>query len=144
MEFIVTKKRVSDPPKSVFKFTLDFMVGDADGYSEGELFASEVTDEMKELIKMMKKIRTPYERSGFGGQGCRDAFDAGVQFVLNNSILRPIAVENEEYAEDHATEYLYDLGWESDPHAGIPNSPQGWNMTYFDNEGIEYKVKVNK
>jgi len=145
MKYKVTDKVLSKPKYKVFKLKLSFMEGDADGYSYGEVIASTVTDEIKELIKMLDTVSAPYKECGHGGEDCEDEKNAGIQYVLDSSILKFVALSRSTWNgddEDKANDYLSDLGWDIHANNMFPNSIEGWTLSYFDGDGVEYEVEV--
>lgn len=129
--------------KNKYKLSFTFMRGDADGYKTEHIMIDKYEGTyLEELTKLMNKWMLVASK-GLSGRECEKLRETAVLDVLNNPVVKSVAVKNEEFALDHVSDFLFDLGYRWDGDSGIPLSPDSIELTFFDNQGDEYTVFEN-
>ena len=148
MEFKIKKsgnKRKSEP---YYELTIEFMEGDADAYhKEQVIFDENEIDEAKPLILAVMCCNLYYQhgKGGFDDYNGYPFYDA---FFRENISAHP-----EEYADyDYESEEDYKAMMALNPfdyyiehpygQHGIVTQFDGWSLSYFNENGDEFEVKV--
>ena len=155
MKLIITDPVSATAPKNIFKLTIEFMEGDADGTQyrdikiDSELYSTDegYRNEVHLLIESLDEA-VALDRKGRGGYDdiedmIRDHYH-GCKFIhfLENADMW------NEYIEEFGitcTEYsslMFYIPSEGD--CGYYTSFKNYKLTYFNPIGIEFQVKIDK
>lgn len=122
--------------KNVYKFHMKFMEGDADGYEYVTLYVSPSNKQIERFIDFLDECDKAYPH-GRGGGG-RDNYDRKVED------WKVFCGQGEDLTNgDKDLENLV-FDWPYDSYCDTDTSFENYVITYFDNEGIEYEVKVKR
>lgn len=130
--------------KNEFKFTIEFMIGDADGSETGIVYSPTYEGEIEELYKIYSK-QIKIANKGLGLDGCEELNKDTRELILANPILMAAVTrgedpKKEEYLEDWVADYQATLGdYGSNDLGGY--SPRMMELTYFDENGDEWIMK---
>lgn len=120
MKIIKGKKVVPSHHAREYKFRLNFMIGDADGYEEEIIYIEEDHPDLERFLIFLDKCnrsRDPYSIEDHG------------YFV-------------ESFIEDDVSEISFD--WPYEPYGDDFCSFDGFEITYFDKNGQEYHTTTEK
>ena len=140
MVFIIKKSRKSPKYRDCFVFKIKVMYGDADGY--GEVIVSgfkKDCSESKVLMENLVNTLIRMENAYPHGRGGYDTYDHDEGFIewFGDEIFDGY----DELSEFHKS--LLDTSWPYDPDGyGIQSSYDSYKLSYYDNEGNEFDVKV--
>lgn len=128
------KLKILKPKKVVkyshkYKFNIKFMIGDADGYEYALVYVDEDDTKLIPFIEFLNRCKDAYPH-GRGGGG-RDEYDHIEGF---NDF-----VEGGENVE----ESIY-FCWPYDTYGDCQTTLWSYELTYFDHDGIEHVVEIEK
>lgn len=118
-------------PKNQYKIVLDFMIGDADGEDEIEIFCSKDNTSLERFLTFLDNCEDYYKESGKGGY--EDYTGVKDYYVFCNGVQKK---------DPNLNEFLFD--WSYEGMFGTCNSLEGYTITYFDENGVEHFVTVKK
>ena len=154
MKLIITDPVSVTAPKNIFKLTIEFMEGDADGtqyrdikidselYNTDEDFRNEVhllIEALDEAIAIDRKGRGGYDEIE---EMIRDHYH-GCKFLhfLEGDMWEEYAKEEDTTCTEYSSLMFY-IPSESD--SGFYTSFRGYKLTYFNPIGIEFQVNIDK
>lgn len=120
-------------PQNCYKFVIGFMFGDADGYDETEITVSKDHPYLERFIKFLDSCE------GFDADGDFGELEDSWLFVPEVNWECTDEQEAERDKADLSFDWLSDVARE-----GYYASMNGYGVTYFDENGIEYEVKIIK
>jgi len=154
MKLIITDPVSVTAPKNIFKLTVEFMVGDADGKQfsdikiDSELYNTDETyrDEVHRLIKALDEV-IALDRKGRGGYD--DLHEMLDDHYKGMEILDFLAYHgwDDETGDDieHPTPTEFtSLMFEFPSQDDWYTSFRGYKITYFNPIGIEFQVNIDK
>lgn len=115
------------------------MIGDADGFKYHSIVSDSFQGSYLEELANILENAIYRAKKGLSGAQSQALREKVVNDVLSSDELRSVAVEDEAYAEDHASEYLYDIGYSESDVLGIAD-PYKLELSYFDDNGDEFTV----
>ena len=134
MKFKIGKKLTPEIHKNEYRININFMYGDADGYEDVDIFVSkeEENNELPRFIVFLDNCIKLYESSGRCGYDTYDEVEDYGYFV-------------DECEENESEDPQIILEWPYDPsNGGTKATIEGYTITYFDEDGYEYGVKIIK
>lgn len=126
MEIIIKDKIIPPIHKNEYKIEIVFMSGDADGFETKTVFVNENHLDLKRFIEFVYRCKNFYFGRGGGGQ---DEYYGVHDFV---------------YFSDEATVKDIYLEWPYDPMGDCQQTLYKISITYFDENGDEFNVKIKQ
>jgi hypothetical protein len=120
-------------PKNCYKFVIGFMYGDADGYDDSEVEVSKDHPYLERFINFLERCKTFDADNSF--KGLEDSW----LFVPEQNWTNIPEQEKERDEADLSFDWLYDVARE-----GFRASFDGYEVTFFNEQGIEHEVKITK
>lgn len=112
-----------DNPTSIYRVSLLFMIGDADGYSDAVVdFPESDIAIIEKFIDFLNRCKTAFP----GGRGGTRRYSYSVNIPDYNDFV-------DKYLE-----------WPSEPYGDIEQTLESYKVTYFNEKGVEYEVKIEK
>jgi len=146
VESVAPRLEVGEPisnPKNKFKFDMEFMYGDTGGYTNKTLLIS--ADDQDKLNHWLLAIELNQKAGRDGGyEVAQKLYDKGIRPWHLDDYQSP-----EDYGEDEneiiigLTEMIEE---EISEYDGLDDGMAlnvGFKVTYFDETGLEHKVKIN-
>ena len=134
MKIIITDKLKTKPHHpNCYCIAIKFMYGDADGYKTIKLHVprNEKSDaELPRFLKFLDNCNKAYPH----GRGGRDDYDHVEDYDRY--------IEGIDNPEDIDDSFIF--CWEYEPGCDIQASFDGYKITYFDENNVEYLVEVKK
>jgi len=152
MELVIKDRvKAKKKPKNQFKFEIELMGGDADAYFYPQVLVNKDDTHLDRFLKFLENCKEKYPH----GKGGFDGYDDVEDYWLFCGEEYPDEIEiNGEWVE--VTDEIQDrldeetkacnigFEWESNYEYMGVSSFRGYTVTYFDENGDEFKVEVKK
>jgi len=140
MEIKILRPIKPEVHKNEYKVVVSFMYGDADGYGTEEIFIDKDDPLLERFINFLDDCEKAYP-SGRGG--CDD---------YNSDIVPDYWLFAEDYDKELTDEEEklresvdFYLEWHCDPDGyGNMSSFDGYEITFFNEQGIEHNIRITK
>lgn len=119
MKNLVIKNEISNPERT-YEFNLEFMHGDADGYSTETMFVSQDNPMLQEYANFL----------------------ASLKGEENGNKLHKEFFKNEKFKTDEFEELCFDYPYDNTADYAYPASCTGLNIFYYDEMGKKFDVKL--
>ena len=140
MKIKIGKQIKPEVHKNEYKFVIEFMYGDADGYGNEEIFINKDNPFLERFINFLDDCKKAYP----GGRGGYDDYNSDVvpdYWLFAEDYDKELTDEEEKLRES----VDFYIEWQHDPSGdGIMASFEGYEITFFDEQGIEHEVKITK
>jgi hypothetical protein len=124
--------------KKAYKFVINFMYGDADGEGTEEVYVDKDNPYLEKFITFLKDCKEAYPR-GRDGYSCH----YNSEKIKNYWLFCETGDELTDKQFEEIEECGISLDWQYDPtNEGYQASFEGYEVTYFDEDGQEYEVKI--
>jgi len=133
MKIKIGKPIKNETPKNCYKFVINFMFGDADGYDEVELEVDKDNPYLERFINFLERCED------FDADNSWDELEDAWLFVEDAWWGDDDEKESEIEKADIFFEWLSDVARE-----GYNASFDGYGVTFFNEQGIEHEVKITK
>ena len=132
MEIKILKPIENEISKNCYKFIISFMFGDADGYDEVELEVDKDNPYLERFINFLERCKT------FDADNSWDELEDAWLFV-EQAYPDDSEQELEMEEADIMFGWLYDVARE-----GYMASFDGYEVTFFNEQGVEHNVRIKK
>lgn len=140
-------KKIRSSFRDIYEIESTWMWNDADGWNyDRTYYKIENVKENKSFQSTIKFLKYANKYKN----GCASDLEKWkyncAEYLINElpELLELEEGDNEGDYLDWAQETIYDLGWINDGCSGIPYSPHGYKVYWYDKNGDKHDVKVMK
>ena len=130
MEIIIGNKINPVTYKNVYKFDIEFMYGDADGYTNEVVFVRDENPNLKKFVKFLQNCQKAYPNGRRGDDNYNDVVEDWELFCSDGSW--PKKDKNN----------IIQFFWPYDPGGDIQASFESFKITYFNDICVEHEVEI--
>jgi len=142
MELIIKEKIDQPVYKNQYELIIHFMEGDADDYHESVVrIAKEHEEELKDLLKVVIDCNKAYPR-GRGGYDHVPGYNKYFGYNEEMSVEEFEKLQTIFNCEDNWSDSL--INHPTDSRYGISDSFNGYELFYYNEDSIKYKVDIKE
>lgn len=120
---------------NVYKFYLRFMIGDADGYAYETLYVSPDNKHIERFITFLDDCEKAYPHGRGGGD----------KYNYNRVVPEwEVFCGDDDLTKGDKDLKKFRFEWPYEPHGCYQTTFDGYKITYFNADGVEFEVKVER